>query len=162
MPLRHRLGAEILQNLELAAERRYWEGITLASEGFSTAGVYLLGYAGEMFLKFAYFRSSGIRLGDPVTFGPASKFAKTYIPTVGSDHFHSLWYWAHLLRKRRRLLGNPLPPAIDNQLLRRARRLHQNWCVELRYSPIIAAADELSAVYNDITWLRDHRLKLWS
>lgn len=57
MSLRSRLESqpETIQEFELAAEERYYEGLELMVSGRSGGGVYLMGYVGEMILKVAYF-----------------------------------------------------------------------------------------------------------
>ena len=66
------------------------------------------------------------------------------------------------LRSKRREIGNPLPDPLDWELVRRVRRLYSAWSVDLRYRDWAAPADEAQCVYDDVTWLRDVRLRLWS
>lgn len=66
------------------------------------------------------------------------------------------------LRGRRRQLGRALPESLDWQLVRRVRRLYQDWSVELRYRAWAAPPEVVRSVYDDVTWLRDARVRLWS
>ncbi|HWL94516.1 MAG TPA: hypothetical protein VNT79_13405 [Phycisphaerae bacterium] len=63
MPLRYRILStpETVQDLVLASDQKYWEGIELLLAGRRGAGIYLLGFAAEMILKAAVFRIDGAR-----------------------------------------------------------------------------------------------------
>jgi hypothetical protein len=80
----------------------------------------------------------------------------------GSAIHHSLLFWAYCLRSKRREIGSPLPDLLDWELVRRIRRLYSSWSVDLRYRDWTAPANEAQRVYDDVTWLRDMRLRLWS
>lgn len=62
--------------MEAAAEQRYWEGVELLVQGRS-GGVYILGYAAEMWLKLAFFRRQGALPSDVAKpwLGPAKAHA---------------------------------------------------------------------------------------
>jgi hypothetical protein len=155
---------ETLQDFELASEQRYWDGAGLIAQGRALGGVYLLGYSVEMILKHSCFRTNRGRPADAVGgfFGPAKAWMKQHEVSIGPESYHSLWFWMMYLRGRRRELGRPLPQELDWSLVRRVRRLYQCWSVELRYRPWIVSADVAKAVYDDATWMRDHRIRLWS
>jgi len=51
---------------------------------------------------------------------------------------------------------------LDWELVRRVRNLYQHWSVELRYRAWRVPAEVVRAVYDDVTWLRDTRVRLWS
>jgi hypothetical protein len=149
--------------MELAAEDRYWEGVELLIAGRSGGGVYVLGYAAEIFLKIACFRLEPVRptdLAGPF-FGPARKWMEIHSPTVDREKYHSLLFWSTYLRDKRRWQGRPLPMPVDWQLVRRARRLYRTWWVEMRYRQDRAQAIDARIVYDDVTWLRDHYHDLW-
>jgi hypothetical protein len=56
----------------------------------------------------------------------------------------------------------PLSDGLDWELVRRVRRLYSLWSVDLRYRDWTVAADDAQRVYDDVTWLRDTRIRLWS
>lgn len=165
MPLRQRLDAvlETVQEFELASAQRYREGASLAASGFGGAGVYLLGYTAEMLLKNAYFRFTGAQPGDLIQprLGPARNVGRSYIPHVPHESYHSLHFWALLLRETRRRQHRPLADDVDAPFMSRTRRLHQNWSVEMRYQRDQAQPREVQSVYEDVTWLRDNSVALW-
>jgi|SRR5687767_8998396 hypothetical protein len=164
--LRRRLEAvpEVLQDFDLAAEQKYWEGLELLLAGHRAGSIYVLGYEAEMILKYACFRALGHRPGTAVAglFGPAKKWMQIRRPMIRSEGYHSLWFWMHNLRATRRTLGNPMPIATDVEIVRRIRRLYQIWWVEMRYRPDRAHAGEVLTVFDDVSWLRANRIQLWS
>ena len=165
MPLRQRLSTqpETVQDFDLAAEQKYWEGIELLATGNRGAGIYLMGYTAEMLLKNACFRLETVRPTAPVAslLGPARNWMKARLPTIACESYHSVWFWTHLLRQKRRFQGRAMPAPLDWELVRRVRRIYQIWWVEMRYRPDQAYANEAQAVYDDVTWLRDHYVALW-
>ena len=116
-----------------------------------------------MILKHACFRVDRGRPADPVAgfFGPTRAWDAHYC-TIPYESYHSLLFWAYYLRGKRRESGIPLANPIDWQLMRRIRRLYSIWSVGLRYRDWTAPAVEAQAVYDDATWLRDSRIRLWS
>jgi hypothetical protein len=165
VPLRRVLEStdESLQEMELAAEDRYWEGIELLLAGRVGGGIYVLGYVAEMFLKLACFRLEPVRPTHPVGsfFGPARKWMEARCPGVDRESYHSLLFWSTYLRDKRRRQGRALAGPLDWQLVRRSRRLYQTWWVEMRYRRDRARAADGRIVYDDVTWVRDHYLLLW-
>jgi hypothetical protein len=157
------LHPETLQDFELAAEQKYWEGIELSLAGRRGAGIYLMGYAAEMILKNSCFCLDGANPADQVVarLAPARRWMTVQCPLVRDESYHSLWFWTWLLRAKRRNQGRPLSDAVDWGLVRRMRRLYQLWWVEMRYRPDQAQLVELELVYDDVTWLREHQLSLW-
>lgn len=155
---------ETVADFDLAAEVRYWDGCQLLTQGHGLGGIYLLGYAAEMILKHACFRNDRGRPADPASgfFGPIRHWMNVHHPQVDREAYHSLLFWAHYLRSRRRENGNPFPDAFDWQLVRCARRLYSAWSVDLRYRDWTATTAESAMVYDSVTWLRDMRIRLWS
>src|SRR2546422_480061 len=106
MPLRWRLQQqpETLNEFERAAEGRYWEGLELMACGRGFGGVYLMGYAAEMWLKYAFFRFRGVGLAQPIAgfLGPISHGQAPNLPNVPRESLHSLWFWTMFLRGERR------------------------------------------------------------
>ena len=131
--------------------------------GRDGGGIYLMGYCAEMWLKIACFRVEGAMPADVAGpyFGPARQFMRVRYPTIPWESYPSLIFWMYLLRERRRAQGRPLPEAVDWQLVRRVRRLYQVWWVEMRYRPDQSQPMDVRAVYDEVTWLRDHYVALW-
>jgi hypothetical protein len=164
--LRRQLDAtpETVADFELAGESRYWDGCQLITQGHGLGGIYLLGYAAEMILKHACFRTDRARPADPVAgfFGPIRAWMNVRYPSVDRETYHSLLFWTHYLRGKRRDIGTPLSNGLDSELMRRTRRLYSTWSVDLRYRDWTVQAAEVQMVYNDVTWLRDTRIRSWS
>ncbi len=166
MPLlRFRLSPypETAQDFELAAEARYWEGLELMAADRPFAGVYLMGYSAEMFLKLACFRLAPLVHLDPIgpRLGPVRRWMAQHRPQIDPERYHSLIFWASYLRERRRFLGRPLPRPLDSTLLQRAHRLYGLWWVEMRYRPGGIHPHEVRSAYDDASWLRNHYTLLW-
>jgi hypothetical protein len=149
--------------LLLAAEQRYFDAAELLARGRTTGAVYVAGFVAEMLLKHAAFRLRGAAPGAEVgpLFGPAMRWARKLIPTIEPEGKHSLWFWAHFVRRTRRELGRSLAPELDDALLRRVRRLHANWSVDLRYCEATAGAAAAGEVFEDMAWIRKHNSSLW-
>ncbi|MBI4578967.1 MAG: hypothetical protein HY718_04640 [Planctomycetes bacterium] len=162
--IRREAAPETLQDFDLAADEKYWEGFDLLRAGARGGGIYLLGYTAEMILKYASFRTQGHRPGTAVLglFGPAKKWMGNRRPTIPHEGYHNLLFWMHYLRERRRHLGRPLRADADWELVRRVRELYQIWWVEMRYRPDQAQPDEAAKLLDDVNWLRQNRVQLWS
>lgn len=154
---------ETLQGFELAAEERYMDALELVSRGNATGGVYVAGYVAEMLLKNAVFRFDGARPSDEIAprLGPVRKWAKMFLPLIDHDSYHSIWFWALVLRKKRRNAGKLLPEDMDGELVRRARRIHQGWSVALRYHGFVVGMDDARRIIADVSWLRSRSSILW-
>jgi hypothetical protein len=164
MPLRYAiLHPETLQSFMLAADERYFDATELLVLGRTTGAVYLVGYVAEMLLKHAALRLGNVRPGDEVgaLMGPAMKWARRLLPTIDPEGKHSLWFWAHFVRRKRREQGRALDHRIDAELVRRMRRLHGNWMFNLRYCDVAASAVEAKTAFEDVSWLRKHNASLW-
>jgi hypothetical protein len=165
MPYRTRLSSspETLQDFELAAEDRYWDGVELATAGRSLGAICMMGYCAEMRLKLAWFRLEPVRVTAEIE--PCLRTARSwmdkYCPLVDRESYHSLVYWAQLLRHKRRLYGCALAHQLDQELGRHVRRLSQLWWVSMRYRGDPPSVTEVNQAYDDVTWLRDHYLALW-
>ena len=164
LPLRHRIlsAPETVQDLALASDEKYWEGIELLAAARRGAGIYLLGYSLEMILKIACFLLDGARPHEFVgpRLGPIRRWARSQLPGISHESYHSLWFWLQVLRKKRALLGRQLPGHVDAWLLRRVWRAHGIWVVAMRYKPDQALQREAESVYNDVTWIRDRQTRL--
>ena len=80
---------------------------------------------------------------------------------VAPEKYHSLLFWYRVLLDRRRWAGRPLSPAIAQPLAQRAHRVYGIWTVQSRYQPDQALQREAESVYNDVTWIYDHRSNWW-
>lgn len=166
MGLRFRLESEpeTVQDLSLAAEERFADGLDCVTLGRHWSGVYLLGYSAEMFLKVACFKLDGAQPDQPVAphFGPAKRWGRRFFPKVPYENFHNLWFWCLLLRCKRRYWGRSLlAPFDDNGLLRQTRLLHQTWWIAMRYRPAQIGPDETQAALDGASWIRNHSVELW-
>lgn len=164
MPLRHRITAvpESVQDLVIASEEKYWEGIELLADGRPGAGIYLLGYTVEMILKCACFLTDGARPGDLVAprLGPIRYWARQQLPLVPCESYHSLWFWILVLRRKRDLARRPFAEPVARSIMQRVRRVYGIWVVSMRYKPDQALQREAETVYDDVTWIRERRAQL--
>jgi len=166
MGLRFRVDStpETLQDMSLAAEERFAEGLDLVTLDRHWSGVYLLGYSAEMNLKASFFRLGGERPSQQVKglLAPARKMGERFFPGVPCELYHSLWFWCLMLRRRRRLLSRaPDAHFRDSELLRQTRRLHQTWWVEMRYRPAQIQPSEAIVAVEAASWIRHHAVDFW-
>jgi hypothetical protein len=151
-----------VQDLELASSDKLWEGLELLVAGRVAGGVYLLGYVAEMVLKSACLLLRGALPSDeawsrirPIrTLGNLSK--------IKHENYHSLPFWCQALATVRAVAGKPpLPAQFGRELYRRVVRIHGTWDVAMRYYPDgQVLPNESSAVYYDVEWIYNNRLKL--
>ena len=161
MTLRLRLQPlpETIQKFDLAAEERYWTGLELMTRGEGVAGIYLLGYVAEMLLKNSFFlldKSTTPTFPVGSQFGQAKLASSTFLPGRPFKGYHDLVFWAEMLIEKRRQDARPLPANVELALAYHIQRLADNWFVELRYRAPQATAQEVNAVYEDVTWIRSH------
>ncbi|MEW6249141.1 MAG: hypothetical protein AB1716_00715 [Planctomycetota bacterium] len=125
-------------------------------------GVYLLGFSVEIILKTACFLVDGARPADHVhaRLEPIRSWARRLLPNIDYERYHSLWFWAHVLRRKRALLGRSWPWAFDAGLFQRIHRVYGIWTVNIRYRPDEALPREADSVFRDATWIRDHQVEL--
>ena len=165
MSLRVRLEAapETVQDFELASEQKYWEGVELMTAGHRAAGIYLVGYAVEMWLKAACFRLDGAALDAEVDqyLAPARKLGKNLFPASPCENYHSLKFWGELLRHKRCVTLGPFDHALDAGVSLRFTRLYAIWWIEMRYRPDQALLGEVNTVFDDATWFRDSYMSFW-
>jgi hypothetical protein len=166
VPLRTLLEAdkETVQDLVLAAEERYWEGLELMLQGRIDAGIYLMGYTSEMLLKTACFFFDGARPADLTKdrLSPTRRLGASRFPAVKDEFFHSLKFWATALEHKRATAGRPLAPPLLAALHAAVGRLYDIWWVEMRYRPRRATPADSLALYEDVSWMRANHMALWS
>ncbi len=146
--------------MELAAEQRYWDGLTLAhaDTGNETGALYLLGYVAEMLLKTAYFRVAGVPFADNVA--PSLKAASNNAAWLGGN-LHNLQSWVALLNAVRVVQGQPWDVATASLVDRHVRIIDSHWRESLRYTSFSAVPAELEEVLASVDWLRDNYDVLW-
>ena len=165
MTLRRRLATvpETVQEFDLASAQKQREGAALIAAGHPGAGIYLLGYSAEMLLKNAYFRYTGASAVDRIQprLAPALAAGRLYIPATPHESYHSLQFWALLLREVRRRQRRPLPALVDASFTARTRRLHQTAWIGMRYQQDQATVQEAQNAQSDVAWLHLHYTELW-
>jgi len=152
---------ETMQELELAAEARYWEGLELMALGRRGAGIYLMGYVAEMHLKLACFRLMGASNAAPVDALRAAARRRAKDGRVGcpEEGFHSLRFWFSLIERERADAGRC---GLNADFQRCVERLYQTWWVEMRYHPDAATEADTDQVFEDVSWLGRNYLALWT
>jgi hypothetical protein len=152
---------ETVQELELAAADRYWEGLELMALGRHGAGIYLMGYVAEMRIKLACFRLLGASNVDPVESLRTSARRRASSAGLVTDHegYHSLVFWHDLIVHQRSLIGRP---ALSPDFTHRVGRLYHTWWVEMRYHPDVATATDADHVFEDVSWLDRNYAMLWT
>lgn len=155
---------ETVQDLVLAAEERYWEGLELMVHQRSHAGVYLMGYAAEMLLKTACFLFDGAKPAEPAQprLVPTKKLGEANFPDVPHESFHSLAFWAAALEYKRSVAGRPLAPPVLAALRSATLGLYDTWWVEMRYRPSGATIVDCLQLVDSVSWIRAHHTALWS
>ncbi len=158
MTLRRRLEAvpETVQEFDLASAQKYREGAALIAAGHPGSGIYLLGYSAEMLLKNSYFRFTGASAVDRIQprLAPALAVGRLYIPAISHESYHSLQFWATLLREVRRRQRRPLMALVDASFTARTRRLYQTAWIGMRYRQDQATAQEARNAQSDAAWLQ--------
>jgi hypothetical protein len=161
LPLRYRILSEpeTVQDLVLACDERFWEGIELLTAGRRGGGIYLLGYRVEMILKSACFFVDGAKPYELVgpRLGPIRSWANRELPGIQNESYHSLWFWVCVLRRKRSMAGRSIPKRLDDALAQRVRRVHGNWVVGMRYLPDRSLQREADSVFGDVNWIRDRQ-----
>lgn len=164
MPLRLELEAvpETLQDQELAAEQRYWEGIELLVQEQGAGGVYLLGFVAEIHLKLAYFRFVGRRPADPVDgcLQHARRQGRQLIPVVRDESYHSIRFWWRLLDAERSHQARLWNDDFRREVEWRSERLYNDWWIEMRYRQTWPVQADQDNVLDHVSWIRAHRIEL--
>jgi hypothetical protein len=155
---------ETLSEVAVAAEEKYWEGLDLLTSGRTGAGIYLMGYTAEILLKIAAFRFDGARPDDLMTARlPAAKqWMKQHAPNVVPEGYHGLDFWLRYLDLRREQAGRMLPRGLRGELAHRVGRIYVVWWVEMRYRADRATILHGSRIFQDVTWLRENFVQIWS
>ena len=165
-----------IEEFELSAPEKREAGLLLLddlAQRFLASGTYLLGYVAEVRLKCAYFRfKEGVFLQaggyevDRAKLNAAKQEAarlaalvNVTAPNFGS--YHSLQFWAFLLRESRSDQGKSWESSFDQKFRACTDRLHNNWNVAMRYFPDTSLTLDSSAVQDDVLWLDTNYKILW-
>ena len=159
---------ETLAEMESAAEDRYQEGKKLIEEGYFHAGIYLLGYAAEIWLKTAICRVDTASIPTDLVdshVGPARyRWQRLFGGKLPSGH--DLLFLALALEDERRLTAKPQLDVVSPDLSRAFNAVislrYDQWFVEMRYRHQDASAEEAQKVLDSAEWLKSNYLFLWS
>ncbi len=149
---------ETVQDINLAAERRLDEAMTLLTGNRYHTAIYVGGLSAEMFLKTACFMIGGANLTDPVAALMARLKDKKYKPPFKGDWEggHGLWFWSQELLARRRGQAKKTP----NRFMQVLAALYGDWFVAMRYRPGFATRDESAAFLFNVEWLAKNHTSL--
>ena len=160
---------ETVADLASAAEDRYWESLECMVSGHWHAGIYLGGYAAEMWLKFRAFELGSAQPGDlvPARLSATRRNLRTLpggLTLPPDDNWHSLLFWLEYIF----LMPYPSRTLQDQTAARdRVRGLYDSWKVDMRYRSAHRTephpGDGL-AILNDflvrLSWLRTNHRQL--
>ncbi len=156
---------ETIFEFQRASEDRYWEALSLFTEGYFGGGIYLMGYAAEMLLKAAYFSFRGELLTAPIfpMLAPAWQRGCACFPGSFSRQnrdYHNLDFWSRLLREERRRQGMSLPYHEDSEYQYQTGCLFRTWWGEMRYRHDVAKLSDAEATLEAVNWLRRYYSQL--
>ncbi len=159
---------ETVAEMEAAAEGRYQEGQKLVQEGYYHGGIYLLGYAAEMWLKTALCRVDSSLLSTLTVdayIGPARRHWKNTFGGNLPDR-HDLLFLALSLEDARRLEGKPqlhtVSPVLSQRFNANVGFIYDHWFVAMRYRHPDASTIEAQQMLDSVEWLRSNYQFLWS
>ena len=157
-----RLQPEMVQDLVPAAHERLGDAQAALTSGSPTGTVYLAGYSIEMVLKHAAFRAEGL---PPFAFvrdalAPARGRLNVWLGPVDHDSYHSLEFWALLLRETHRHRRGAVPANVS-AAIRTACRLHECWQVALRYRSAMVSVPDAQAFLREAGRFPARSDELW-
>ena len=146
-----------IHEFQLAARNRYDDGYALARAGRRTGAIYLWGYAIEMTIKAAFFRTIGFPLDRPITFVDLKAAMTRGVQNYGilwpyAGWGHRLGPWAELLIAEKAQGRVGYAQDLEGQISTRSQRVYRFWRETLRYHKNVAYLYELNAVRADATW----------
>lgn len=159
---------ETVAEIKGAAEDHYQEGQKLVQDGFHHAGIYLLGYAAEIWLKTALCRvDPNLILTDTVdSHVGLARFRWQRMFGGRPPSGHDLLFLALSLEDERRRVGKPSLGTVSSVLSQlfnvSVGMIYDHWFVEMRYRRQDATASEALRMFQSVEWLRDNYLFLWS
>lgn len=152
-------GGDSICSFREAARRRYADGLHAADSGDRerrTVAVYLWGYAVEMTLKAAVYRTLGYSDGQPlvIKFKTVAGIATSYGMTWQGANLHAVDEWARLLVAVRASppIATPMSAGAASELLRRSGGVARTWAEWVRYHANVAYPYELSRMRDQATW----------
>jgi len=160
--------SETVAEMEAAGDDRYEEGKILVQQGYFHAGIYLLGYAAEIWLKTALCRiDAALLLTDTVESHVApAKYRWQRLFGGRPPSGHDLLFLALALEDERRLASKPqlnvVSPILSQIFNSLIGSLYDHWFVETRYRHQDASAEEAQTVLDSVEWLKSNYLFLWS
>jgi hypothetical protein len=163
--LANHLARDCISLLEQAAKQRVQDATCLSEGGRRLAALYCLGYAVEMILTAAYFRSVGFGARSSIDRDTRHRHMIQARRTQGDDRRflmssdpHPLDGWARLLEWRR-LQVKDVSNAVRERLkdaTRRASIVYRHWRPELRYKVTDVNAAQLAEVRLATEWFIQH------
>lgn len=156
--------SDSLQWYERARTERLYDGLCLEYGERHFGAVYLLGYSVEMTLKIAYFRLRGY--GPDTSIGGRELYsARTEADDLrvryDREGFHGLLFWADLVVRYRAITADAFEPAFSIELMQRARHMHDNWTVAMRYVHMDVSEPIFTQVCNSAMWFEENSERLW-
>lgn len=159
---------ETVAEMEAAAEGRYQEGQKLIQEGYYHGGIYLLGYAAEIWLKTALCRVDSSLLPTQTVdshLGPARHRWKA-IFGGGLPDRHDLLFLALSLENERGIERKPqlnaVSPVLSQLFNASVGFIYDHWFVAMRYRHQDASTNEAQQMLDSVEWLRSNYQFLWS
>jgi hypothetical protein len=168
MPLLERIGdfglIDTILEMETAADARIEEAVELftAPRRLESGAQYLLGYAGELLVKAAYFRFIGVPPHQNLE-GPRRAAWRVIKGSAWWDDetAHSAYAWARRLVDARLADDRPLPPGLASEFVAGAVTIAANWREDLRYHAHAPTPPEFQETYDSVLWLRSNHAALW-
>ena len=156
-----RLAPDSIALLERAARQRIADAEDLNRNGRRLPAIYFLGFAVEMLLAAAYFRSVGFGITKPIdrqTRSSRMVFARKQIawdgePLMSGDP-HPLVGWARLLEWNVLKSGECSAPLRNrlSEAIRIAESVYRHWRPELRYKNPDASEEQYAEVLRAADW----------
>lgn len=153
---------EMVQDLVPAARERLGDAQAALASGSPTGSVYLAGYSVEMVLKHAAFRAEGLQPYAYVrdALAPARGRLNAWLGPVDHDAYHSLEFWALLLRETHRHRRGEVPANVSIAI-RAACRLHECWQVALRYRSAMVSVPDAQSFLREAGRFPSRSDELW-
>lgn len=155
MNLIDRVGSDTIMRLERAASARLEEARWLIGEDYYLAGIYLCGYAAEMWIGSAYLKLIGFSPSEPIDEKRRWAIIKMASQrAVLSEPSHPLDGWARLLVVDKASLT---PPGYDatfrTAIVARVNTIARHWSPRLRYRDLDATPRQAHETIDAATWL---------